>query len=153
MMTLPVSTTPFLHQALVQVLGQAAGIKSQAEEANATLLAGPVSSDWIFNFLNNTSAALFNFNRFKNVVGLDTYAQEQVPGYSGSMLSDINAVIDAVQACIDWVVTNFPKNTAGDYILAYTALAADGSKTPRMFSTAQTAGLRTNLQAVIALIG
>lgn len=152
-MTLPVSTTPFLNQALIQVLGQAAGTKAQAQDALATLQAGPVTADWVFNFLAQANAAISNFNRFKNVTGLDAYAQAQVPGYGGTMSADITGVVAAIQTCVNWVVTNFPKDSTKTYLLAYTALASDGSKTPRSFSSTQTSQLQTNLQALIALIG
>lgn len=151
-MTLPVSTNPYLGQALIQVLGQAAGLKSQAQDAVAQTLAGPVDTAWIFNALDVMRAAYFNFERFKGVSGLNAYATAQVPNYAGTMTSDIAATQAAILACVDWIVTNFPKDSTNTYLLAQ-SLAADGTRTMRSFSTAQTAGLRTQLQALIATIG
>lgn len=151
-MALPSSTTPYLGQALIQVLGQAAGTKAQATDALASLQAGPVTTSFIFNLIDVSSAAIFNFNRFKAVTGLDNYATAQVPGYAGTMTADITATIAAIQACIDWIVANFPKDSTNTWILAE-QLNADGTRTPRSFSTVQTAGLQTRLQTLIATIG
>lgn len=150
-MSLPSSTTPYLGQALIQVLGQSAGIKAQATSALADL-ANPVNTSWIFNLIDVSTAAIFNFNRFKTVTGLDAYATAQVPGYAGTMTTDITATIAAVQACLDWIVANFPKDSTNTWILAQ-QLNADGTRSPRTFSSAQTAGLQTRLQTLIATIG
>lgn len=149
-MALPSSNGLFLAQALNQVLGQAAGTKQQAQDA-LTALQNPVPTATIFNMLDAMADALGRFNRFKGVQGLDAYASAQVPGYSGSMAADIAATQTAIQACIDWIVTNFPKDTSATWLLAF-QLSPDGSRTPRSFSSAQTAGLQTKLQALIATI-
>jgi hypothetical protein len=146
-------STPALYQALTQILGMSDRTKYLAQGALTTLQAGSVSADWVFEFLNSCDNAIRNFNRFKTVTGLDAYAQEQLPGYVGTMTNDLTAVVNAIQSCVDWVVTNFPKDSTDTYLLAYSSLAADGTKTPRMFTSAQTAGLQTQLSAVIALIG
>lgn len=150
-MPLPSSTTPYLGQALIQMLGQAAGTKQQAIDALATLQAGPVDTNWIFNALDVMRAAIANFNRFKAVTGLDSYATAQVPGYAGTMSADINTTIAAIQACVDWMVANFPKDSTATWILAQ-QLNADGTRTPRSFTSVQTGGLQTRLQTVIATI-
>lgn len=151
-MVLPSSTNPYLGQAFIQVMGQAAGIKQQATDALAQLQAGPVDANWIFNAVDVMRDALTRFNRFKGVAGLDSYATNQVSGYTGPMTTDITTTVAAIQACIDWIVANFPKDSTATYLLAYT-MAADGSRTARSFSSVQTAGLQTKLQALIATIG
>ena len=151
-MTLPSSTSPYLGQAFIQVMGQAAGIKAQATDALGALQSGNVDTAWVFNAVDIMRNTITNFNRFKNVAGLNTYATEQVSGYAGTMTTDITATIAAVQDCLDWIVANFPKDSTATYLLAFT-MAADGSRTPRQFTPAQTAGLQTKLQALIATIG
>lgn len=151
-MALPSSTTPYLGQALIQVLGQAAGTKSQATDALAQLQAGPVNTTWIFTALDTMRDATGRFDRFRVVIGLDGYATAQVPGYAGTMTADIAATQTAIQGCIDWIIANFPKDSTATWILAE-QLNADGTRTPRSFSTVQTAGLQTRLQTLIATIG
>ena len=150
-MTLPSSTNPYLGQALIQILGQAGGVKQQATDALAQL-AGPVDSVWSFNAADIMRNTISNFNRFSGVAGLNAYATAQIPGYVGPMTADIAATVAATQSCLDWIVANFPKDTTATYVLAY-ILNADGTRTSRSFTTVQTAGLQTRLQALIATIG
>ena len=151
-MTLPVATSLHLSDALERILQQSEATKTTSQNYVAQLAAGPVSSDWVFAFINRCNLSIVGFNQYKGVPGLNAYAQAQIPGYAGTMTSDIDAVIAGIQACIDWVVANFPKDSTNTWVLAY-SINADGTRNPRNFSTAQTAGLRTNLNALIALIG
>lgn len=151
-MTLPTSTTPWVAQALIQVLSQAAGVRAQAVNALATLQAGPVTSTWVFNVVDEMRDAISRFNQFRSVTGLNAYATAQIPGYSGSLTADIATTQAAIQACIDWIVTNFPRDPATNTWLLAFQMPADGTRTPRSFSTAQTAGLQTLLAAVIATV-
>lgn len=150
-MALPTSTTPWVAQALIQVLSQAAGVRAQATDALATLQGGPVSTTWVFNAVDQMRDAIANFNRVRSVTGLNAYATAQIPGYSGSMTADIAATQAAIQACIDWIVTNFPRDSTDTWLLAF-SMNADGTRAPRNFTTAQTTGLQTLLSAVIATI-
>jgi hypothetical protein len=151
-MTLPSSSSPYLGQAFIQVMGQSAGIKAQAIAALGQLQSGNVDANWIFNAVDIMRDAITRFNLYKNVAGLNAYATAQVSGYAGTMTTDITTTIAAIQDCMDWIVANFPKDTTAVYILAFT-MAADGSRTPRLFTPAQTAGLQTKLQTLIATIG
>lgn len=151
-MTLPTSVNPYLGQALVQVLGLAAGLKTQAQDAIAQTNAGPVDTAWVFSAVDIMRNAYFTLERFKNVAGLNAYATAQVPGYVGTLTDDILATQNALQNCVNWIVTNFPKDSTNSFILAET-LNSDGTRTMRSFTTAQMAGFRTVLTALIATIG
>lgn len=113
----------------------------------AELQAGPVDTAFIFTLLDQLRGFINQVTAFVNVAGLDAYATSQ--SYSGSITADANACNAAAQACINWVVSNFPKDSTGNWILAQ-SLAADGTRTPRSFSSAQTAGLQTALNNFIA---
>lgn len=130
------------------IRGNAAGVKAQAQNALLSLQAGSVTSDFIFRMLDQFGGIIAALNSWKATNGLDGYATAQ--GYTGSLVSDATACANAATACISWVVANFP-NAAG--FLQSETLNADGSRTPRSFTSAQTAGLQTNLQAFIATIG
>jgi hypothetical protein len=133
-------------------MGQAAGIKQQAVDGLALLQSGPVDANWIFNAADIMRNTISSFNRFSGVVGLNAYATAQIPNYAGTMTVDIAATVMSVQGCLDWIVLNFPKDTTATFVLAY-ILNADGTRTARSFTTVQTAGLQTKLQALIATIG
>jgi hypothetical protein len=152
-MTLPPAlTSKSLAYALNTVQNYAAQAKDRATSAVATMAAGNVDTTFVFSLLDGLNGLIANLNAVKNTAGLDAYAAVQVPGYAGTMSSDITATVSAAQACIDWVVANFPKDNTATFLLAQ-SLNADGSRTMRSFSSAQTAGFRTALNSLLVTIG
>lgn len=152
-MALPSSTSAVLNQALNQVLSTSSDIKVHGGNAATTLAAGPVDTNYIFLLLDRLQQTIVTLNQVKGVAGLNAYATQQLPGYAGAMVTDINATISACQNCIDWVVANFPKDGSVPPWLLGHHLNADGSRLPRTFLPADTAGLRTALTALVATIG
>lgn len=146
----PALTQSSLHHALDVVQNYAAQAKDRATSAVATMAAGPVETTFVFNLLDQLNGLIANLNAVKNTSGLNAYATSEVPGYTGNMLNDITATVNAAQSCIDWVVTNFPVSTP--WLLAF-QLNADGSRTMRSFTSVQTAGFRAALQNLLATIG
>jgi len=122
--------------------------KAQAQNAQVVMQTGPVGAQFIFSMLDQLSGLIAAINLWKVVAGLDAYANGQ--GYVGTMSTDVAACGTAALACINWVVANFPN--AGGFLQSET-LNADGSRTQRNFTSAQTLGLQTALQAFIATIG
>jgi hypothetical protein len=150
-MPLPASTTslPFVLdevQRLAQVL------KAEAQNANAFLAAQNVDSDWVFRFLDRFYSLGAALNAWAATPGLDAYATANINAYSGTLTTDIAATIVAGQAVINWIVTNFPKDSTGNFVLSHT-INANGSRTPRQFTPTDTTGLRTALSAFIATVG
>lgn len=130
------------------IRGNATGYKAQAQNALASAQGGPINTDFVFRMLDQVAGAINALTIWKAVAGLDAYATSQ--SYPQSIVGDCNASITAAQAIISWVTTNFP--SSGGFLQGYT-LNADGSRTPRSFTTAQTAGLQTALTNFIATIG
>ena len=130
---------------LTQLQNVAAGIKSTAMAAVTFLAANNVNTAYVFQTLDQLSGVIGLLNTYKNVVGLNAYATANIPGYAGTLTTDLAAVIAAAQACIDWVVAN----TTG---VAWYTLDADGTRTMATFTPAQTAGFRTTLTALAATI-
>lgn len=141
-----------LHDVLSTLRALTGQTKSQTQNAVATMQVQNVDTDFVFQTLNRLNWLISTLNAWKDTPGLDAYATSDLPNYSGTLTTDITAVISAAQACIDWVVTNFPKDSTNVYILAE-SLNQDGSRTLRQFTPAQTAGFRTVLQALISTIG
>jgi hypothetical protein len=148
-MVLP-SSTSSMATGLAQVQNIAASVKSQAGNVLVTLQSGPVNTLFIFQMLDQLNGLITSLNALSATAGLNAYATSQLPGYAGTMTTDITATVNAAQACINWVVTNFP--TSGGFLSAFT-LNANGTRTPASFTSAQTAGLQTAIQALIATIG
>src|SRR5258705_11186653 len=145
-MALQSSNTMLAGEAFKAIRENAANWKAQAQNANVTL-AGTVNTDFIFRMLDQLGGAITALNQWKAISGLDTYATGQ--GYIGTMSADCNTTITSAQNCITWVVTNFPNS--GGFLQSHT-LNADGSRTPRTFTTVQTAGLQTALTNFINTI-
>jgi hypothetical protein len=146
-MALQSSNTMLAGEAYAAIRSNAASWKAQAQNANVSLAGGSVTSDFVFRMLDQLAGAIVALNTWKAVAGLDTYATGQ--GYTGTMSADCASSVTAAQACIAWVVTNFPN--AGGFLQSHT-LNADGSRTPRSFTPAQTAGLQTAMTAFVATI-
>jgi len=146
-MALQSSNAMLAGEAYAAIRSNAAGWKAQAQNANISLASGSVTSDFVFRMLDQLGAAIAALNLWKAVAGLDVHATGQ--GYTGTMSTDCTSSVTAAQSCIAWVVTNFP-NSAG--FLQSHSLNADGSRTPRSFTPAQTAGLQTALTGFIATI-
>lgn len=141
-MTLQTSLSP--ADAYNMIRANAAGVKAQAQNALISL-GGNVTTTFIFQLVDQLAGVAAALNAWKAISGLDAYATAQ--GYSGSLAADAGSCASAATNCISWVTTNFPIGTA------YTAWNADGSRVAHSFTTAQTAGLQTALQAFIATIG
>ena len=148
-MPLQSANTMLAGEAFVSIRANAAGWKAQAQNTNISLAAGNVTTDFVFRMLDHLGGAITALTSWKAVTGLDTYATGQ--GYSGTLSSDCTTTSNAAQVCITWVSGNFPTSSNG-FLLGFT-LNADGTRTPRTFTPANTAGLQTNLTAFVATIG
>lgn len=122
--------------------------KAVAQNALASMQTGSVNTDFIFKMLDQLNQVISSLAVWKVVSGLDTYAAGQ--GYSGTLSTDCTTTSNAAQTCINWTVTNFPADAQG-FLEGYT-LNTDGTRTPRSFTSTNTAGLQTNLQSFIATI-
>lgn len=149
----PALTQNSLTYALGVVQNCAAQIKEHATSAIAVMAANPVDTNFVFNLLDQLNGVIANLNAVKNTVGLNAHATANVPGYAATMTTDITATVAAAQACIDWVVANFPRDTVATTWLLGFQLNADGSRTARFFTSAQTAGFRTALTTLLLTIG
>src|SRR5258707_3550834 len=107
-MALQSSNTMLAGEAFKAIRENAANWKAQAQNANVSLAAGNVNTDFIFRMLDQLGGAISALNQWKIVVNLDTYATGQ--GYTGTMSADCNTTITSAQSCISWVVTNFPSS-------------------------------------------
>lgn len=84
-----------------------------------------------------------------SATGMATFAQEQKGNASLDVVAEFNGVIAAIDNVTSWINSNFPKDGSG-FLLAQT-LGANG-RVDRVFTAAATAGLRTQLDALLATI-
>lgn len=135
--------------AFQSIRSTSAGYKGQAQNALASMQAGPVNADFIFRILDQAQGVITALTQWKAVVGLDAYATSQ--SYPTALSSDCAAVISSAQAIIASITAAFP--ATGGFLQAY-RLNVDGSRTATAFTSAQTAsaGLQTALLNFIATI-
>jgi hypothetical protein len=152
-MALPAGGTS--GQALIAVLSTiqsaASAAKGAAQSYLVTLQGGTVDTTFIFGILDAARGFIATMNVYSGISTLNAFATSNVPGYAGTLTTDITASIAAAQAVINWIIANFPKDTTATWLLAY-KLNADGTRTAATFTTAQTAGLQTLIQSFIATI-
>ena len=149
-MSLPSSTTT-LGGTLQSVLGVAGSAKGAAANALSALQTISVDSNFVFQMLDQLRNLISQLNTWAAVSGINAFATAQIPGYAGTLTTDITATVTAATACITWVSANFPVDTGG-FIQAF-KLNADGSRTATTFTPSQTAPLQTLLQTFIGTIG
>lgn len=149
-MTIPASSAG-LAATLAQILGTAGSAKGAATNALTALQTTSVDTEFVFQLLDRLRALITNFNTWAAVPGLNAFATAQIPGYAGTLTTDMAATTSAATACINWVSSNFPTDTGG-FIQAFT-LNADGSRTPRTFAPATTTPLQNLIQTFIGTIG
>lgn len=154
-MSVPAST-PTLEGVRQQVSGSLVGVKSFAQTTLAALQAGTVDANFVFNIIDVLNAALSNINAQANALGsanftaLNNYVAAQTPGYAGTYTTDVTTAMNNVSAVISNIVSTFPTDTGG-FIQAF-KFNSDGSRAPATFTSAQTAGLQSALQTLIASI-
>ena len=102
------------------------------------------------DLLPKLRAAYTVFLEAETVNGIAAYAQEQLGSPELDVVQEFAATKAAIEGVIAWVAANLPKDDDG-YLLIET-MGPDGSLSPRTFTPAQTAGLRTVLQAVMDTI-
>ena len=133
-------------QGLLSAMQQAVFVKQSAQIA-VQLLTGTVTANQVFQIVDNLRSPLQIFAQVAAIPGIAAYAQAQFNDATYDVATEFTNMVNTINAVVNWVVTNFPKDTGG-FAQAYT-LASDGSRTPVTFTPAQTAGLTTALNAEI----
>lgn len=90
------------------------------------------------------------FQKCAAVSGISAYAQDQIADPSLNVTTAFNAMVTELTNTIAWITANFPKDASG-YLL-YMQFDVNGYVVNRTFTPAQTTGLRTVLNALIATI-
>ena len=143
-----------LARAFTNADSTAIRLRSQAGGWDAQMAAGPVSASLILDdILADMRSSRATLIASRDTSGILAYVQEQFDDAAIDLPTEFAALIAAIDAVIAWVVDNFPAGSpgAGNWLERY-QLAPDGTLTDRSFSTAQTASLRTELQALFAAI-
>lgn len=138
-----------LAAALDRAQSQADTIKRLSESANVSMAGGAVTSSFVLSMLANLRAAKDVFDETSALPGMAAFALAQLND-NIDVIAGFLAMTNALTAAGAWIIQNIPK--AADGALKLEDMDAFGNRTERTFSTAQTAGLRTLLDTLIATI-
>ena len=144
-----IASTATQAQGLLQAMQQASWIKVQAQGAS-TMLTGNVTTTQVLQIVDNLRSSLSVFAAVSAIPGISAYAQAQFDNPTYDIAANFTVMVNAINAAVAWVVTNFPKDTGG-FMQGWT-LASDGSRTEAVFTPAQTASWKTLIDAVSASV-
>ena len=125
------------------------GLKSYTQKLSAQAAAGSVTSTRILNSYGDLKGIRADLVLAAATAGLVEYARAQKNNGTLDVVAEFNALIAQIDTTVQWIADTFPKDGNG-YLLAQT-LGAIGP-TDRLFTSAQTGGFRTQLDAIVALI-
>jgi hypothetical protein len=139
-----------LQTAWGTVRSLAAAVKAEAQNIRTLSAAGTLGAANLLHLVTFLADVKSENQRLAAVPGLQAYAQSQVNNTGLDLAAEFTAMRTQLDATTAWVVANFPKDANG-FLLAQT-IGADGRQVDRVFTAAQTAALRTVLDALIATI-
>lgn len=142
--------TDGLAKAYQRGQNEAIRAKNYATQASAQLAAGSVSGNAVIQVMSQMKSFVEIFDGVSSTPGIAQYARDQENDQGYDVVAEFTAMRNECVACRDWVITNFP-TSAGGFIEKDT-LEVDGAITVRSFTSGQTAGLQTALNALAAAI-
>jgi len=149
-MAFPTDSRDDLERAWNGVKGAAGQVKASALAVRTSSAAGPIEARAIVVLADQLANANDRLARYTVVPGLLAYVREQINSATFDVVAEYNAMLAQINATRTWIVNNFPKD-ASNYLLYHT-FGADGRIVQRTLTTAQTAGLRTQLDALLATL-
>jgi len=150
-MTFPASQQR-LASALDQIAIGANRIKHAAQSIRDDSSSGPITRMRAVSLQRQLWDTINRWDQAASVPGLAQYAQDQYANSGLDIASEYSAMRAAAVALRDWIHANMPTDSESGAVLLQ-SLNADGSLSELTFSTSETAGLRTNADALIATIG
>lgn len=139
-MALP--TNKFLARALREAQDIQAQIKTRSQALHDRSTTQAVLRSRVLKFYQDMLKARTALTAIRNVSGLNAYAQAQFDDGALDTVTEIDAIITALDATILWVDNNFPQS--GGYALV-AQMNSEGT-----FSSAVLAGFRVELLLLIS---
>jgi hypothetical protein len=139
-----------LSKALDDACLLALQMRDQMITVRAVLAAGPTRASVILDIEPRLRGFRSELVATRDVPGIGPYAQEQLGDATLNVAAEFNGMIAGIDNTIAWIRANFPTDANG-WLLAQTFGAA--GREDRTFTAAATAGLRTQLDALISTVG
>jgi len=141
--------TDGLSKAYSKAQSESIRVKTFATQAGAALAAGTVSANAVIQIMTNLKSSIETWDTVSSLPGIAQYAKDQEDDQAYDVVVEFLAMRNEAVAARDWVINNFPES--GGFIQKDT-LEVDGSITVRQFTPAQTVGLQTALNDLVAAI-
>jgi len=149
-MAFPSSNRDDLASAWAGIRVAAGRIKTYAQSLKTASAAGSIQAGDVVSFVDQLASSNDTLARYTAVPGLVEYVRAQIDNAAVDIVAEYSTMLAQINATRNWVLTNFPKDADG-YLL-YHKFDAAGRISQRTFSPAETAGLRTQLDALLATI-
>lgn len=144
------ASTQIQVDALQRARSAALEVKGKAQRKRDTMAAQSISGRFVLSVLDDVTAAIAEWDGAASVPGIDAYAQAQYDDTNLDISVEFNAMRAAAVSVRDWIVANLPVDANGWLLLR--SVDASGQLSDRTFTSAQTEGLRSELDALIATI-
>lgn len=145
-------TKQFVHADTWQASRNTAStVKQRSQTVRNASAAGPISAKDIIDLATILADADAFFATAAAVPGIQAYVRNQIDDQTFDLAANFTAMRNEIQATVTWIKNNFPKDLINNWLFALT-FTAEGRFQWRTLTTAQTAGLRTQLDNLIATI-
>ena len=124
-------------------------VKQTAIDMRAKSLLGTLTRKEVMEYPTTLADAIDDWNAARILPGIGQYARDQIDDQTINLGVDFNAMVTTAGGVRDWVVSNFPNS--GIYLLER-SFDANGRTVLGTLSSGATAGLRTQLDLLIAAI-
>lgn len=141
-----------LASALAEASSIATRLKFLASSLRAASAAGVTGRTAYLNLQARLAEGITKWASLAATPGLAAYAQAQYGNPGLDIAAEFTTMRNAAITLRDWVHTNFPKDAGSGAALVYT-YTQDGVPTELTFTSAVTAGFRTQADAFTATIG
>ena len=144
-------TKQHLDEVLTRVRSIAHTIKTSSQQLRDASAAGSVVARRVVNYCDSLAQINDQMNTLKAIPGLVAYAKDQFNDANIDIAAEFTAMQNALASTVAWIVSNIPKETATNRWISVEEIV-DGKRVDRLLTVAQTAGIRTQLDALIATI-
>ena len=127
-----------------QAKGHALGLQTRSQAWRDQLAAGPTGANVVLEIMESLKSYRAVLNEIAAIPGIAAYARAQENDETYDVVAEFQAMLATVQLAIDNVTSTFPSST-------FHSIVGD-VQTYQQFSVAQTANLRTRLDAIIASV-
>lgn len=145
------ASAPLLSRVLETAHDEASRIRSRSVAIKAASLAGDVPRTNLIAYMAELDRAVAIWNATRSTTNVGTYAQTILGSPSLDVGAEFTAMMNATTTLRDWIFSNFPKDAGSGAWLVF-SYDASGVQTALVFTTAQLAQFRTNVDTLLATI-